>query len=159
MELKKYPDPILLKKAAAVPYASVSKTRKGEIYTFYDETLGFIHAFKDFYRAGFTWGKPLGLAAPQVGRSVRIFIAGGDVFINPEIVELSPHTADYKEGCYSLKENKFDYPVTRSLSVILEWTTESGTRRKAFFKGFQAQVILHEFDHLEGRLCSGAKGV
>ncbi|MGE9070561.1 peptide deformylase, partial [Escherichia coli] len=60
MNIVKYPDPVLLKKATPVALN--------------EETLAWIEKFEDFYKNGLTWGKAVGLAAPQVGESIRVFI-------------------------------------------------------------------------------------
>lgn len=99
-----------------------------------------------------TWGNKLGIAAPQIGVNKRVFIAMGETFINPEIVWQSGHKVPQREGCYSLEEGK-DYEVERPYGVTLVWTNELGEKKTNRFNGLKAEVILHEFDHLEGRLC------
>ena len=142
MKLVKYPDPILFKKSEPVEI-----TR--EIKDFIDQMFVFI---KD----ELTWGKPVGLAAPQVGRNIRVFIALDQVYINPELtpIEESGMTV-HKEGCYSLEKDRFDYEVERFNEIVLRWQNKKGKWRQERIKGFRAQVIQHEYDHLEGRLCSG----
>lgn len=101
------------------------------------------------------WGTVVGLAAPQIGINKRVFMAEGTFYVNPDMAWMSPQKKIHKEGCYSLTKNKFDYQVRRSLSCILQWTDLKGEKHKKKFEGFSAQVIQHEYDHLEGRLCSG----
>jgi peptide deformylase len=142
MELIQYPNPILFKKSEPVEL-----TR--EIKEFIEEMIHFM-------KTELTWGEPVGLAAPQVGRNIRIFIALNEVYINPELtpVEESGITV-HSEGCYSLEKDRFDYQVARYNEIILRWQNKKGKWRKERIKGFRAQVIQHEYDHLEGRLCSG----
>jgi peptide deformylase len=142
MKLVKYPDPILFKKSEPV---EITK----EIKDFIDQMFVFI---KD----ELTWGKPVGLAAPQVGRNIRVFIALDQAYINPELtpIEESGMTV-HKEGCYSLEKDRFDYEVERYNEIVLKWQNKKGKWRQERIKGFRAQVIQHEYDHLEGRLCSG----
>ena len=143
MELVTYPNPILFKKSEPV---KISK----DLLTFIDEMFVFI---KD----ELTWGEAVGLAAPQVGKNIRVFIALDHVYINPELTPVEEAgTTVHHEGCYSLERDKFDYTVTRFNEVILRWQNKKGKWRKERIKGFRAQVIQHEYDHLEGRLCSGA---
>ena len=138
----KYPDPILFQKSEPV---EITK----EIKDFIDQMFVFI---KD----ELTWGKPVGLAAPQVGRNIRVFIALDQAYINPELmpIEESGMTL-HKEGCYSLEKDRFDYEVERYNEIVLKWQNKKGKWRQERIKGFRAQVIQHEYDHLEGRLCSG----
>lgn len=99
-----------------------------------------------------------GLAAPQVGHLVRLFVMDvawktGDpaplVFINPEIA-LSGDRVSGPEGCLSIPG-----PVTgieRSSKVHARWTDLAGAAQEAEFDGFAAICIQHEFDHLDGIL-------
>lgn len=108
----------------------------------------------------------IGLAAPQVGKSVQLFIvkpdeeAPFDVYINP-ILELMPEkeekTAKKKktereklEGCLSLKV--IWGTVKRAKKVHLSWVDEKGEQHKAYFSGFYATILQHEYDHLQGIL-------
>lgn len=104
-----------------------------------------------------TWGDVVGFAAPQIGINKRVFIACDEVFINPT-VELGPKGGDElnKEGCYSLKEGKFDYPVRRNRAVRVKWIDLDHVPHDKFFTGFKAKVIQHEYDHIQGRLCHDA---
>lgn len=142
MELVKYPDPILFKKSEPV---EITK----EVKDFIDQMFVFI---KD----ELTWGKPVGLAAPQVGKNIRVFVALDQVYINPELTPVEESgTTRHKEGCYSLEKDRFDYEVERYNEIVLKWQNKKGKWRQERIKGFRAQVIQHEYDHLEGRLCSG----
>lgn len=94
------------------------------------------------------WGVPVGLAAPQVGRSLRLFIARGMVFINPRITWATKQVKYYKEGCYSLEPNKFDYPHWRPSSIRLRWQDLDGEWHERRFNDPMSQVIQHEYDHL-----------
>lgn len=102
------------------------------------------------------WGKVVGMAAPQIGINKRVFLALDLIYINPIITRYSPEKKLFKEGCYSLQKNKFDYEVERSDSISMEYIDRKGRKRNGDFGGFQAQVIQHEYDHLEGRLCNGS---
>ena len=107
-------------------------------------------------RTELTWGKPVGLAAPQVGRNIRVFIALNEVYINPELTPVvESGITVHEEGCYSLEKERYDYKVPRYNEIVLKWQNKKGKWRQERIKGFRAQVIQHEYDHLEGRLCSG----
>jgi peptide deformylase len=109
------------------------------------------------------WGQPVGFAANQIGHLRRVFItadlSGGvfadNVFINPEILWL-PKGGEkrYKEGCYSLEDDNFSYDVVRPYAVTLKWQDLDQNWHEERFNGFKAQVILHEFDHINGILCN-----
>ena len=97
----------------------------------------------------------VGLAAPQVNRSERLFVANieGDirVFINPEIVERSDSTGTEIEGCLSLPG--VTVRVKRPKIIRVNYYDEHGVyhpNRK--FKRWNARVIQHEYDHLLGKV-------
>ncbi len=112
----------------------------------------------------------VGLAAPQIGVSLRIFlirpVKNGPVtvFINPEIIKfsqrkVSPNTKrGVYEGCLSIPHHYA--PLTRSASVTVEYQTPKLLStmnyelitKTAVFSGFAAHVIQHEMDHLNGIL-------
>ena len=107
----------------------------------------------------------VGLAAPQIGKSLRLIVIDGDVLsdkfpeckdlklalINPklEIIE-DEEPVTREEGCLSLpglSEN-----VKRHEHVKLEWLDENMEPHSEEFKGFASRIIQHEFDHLEGEV-------
>lgn len=111
----------------------------------------------------------LGLAAPQVGVLQRLFILQNtkgeiQVFINPEILQLSEKTNDIKkqtengkleteptqlmEGCLSLPH--YYGPVRRAESVKIKYQDPQMEIHHKTFKGFLAHIIQHEVDHLNG---------
>ncbi len=106
----------------------------------------------------------VGLAAPQVHKSIRVFVidatSGADeepklvnfkkVFINPEIIETSGDPVIINEGCLSLPEIRED--VTRHDSVTIKFLDENFKEHIETYSGFAARVIQHEYDHLEGKL-------
>jgi peptide deformylase len=100
-------------------------------------------------------GKGVGLAGPQVGLLQRIFVVHveGDVprvFVNPSIIETSPETAKYEEGCLSIPGIWAD--VVRPRTVKVQAWNERGRPFTLETEGILARVILHEYDHLEGVL-------
>jgi peptide deformylase len=106
----------------------------------------------------------VGLAAPQTGLSIRLFVidgnAGADeepelsefkkVFINPEIIELSGDKWIMNEGCLSLPEIRED--VSRPDTVRIKYLDENFEEHDEVYSGFIGRVIQHEYDHLEGKL-------
>lgn len=98
--------------------------------------------------------KGLGLAAPQVGVSLRIFIIDVEdkilVFINPEIKDLSEDKIPFEEGCLSV--DKIWGPVIRPKKLTIKAINENGQPVKIRAKRLLARVIQHEMDHLNGVL-------
>ncbi|MDH3243351.1 MAG: peptide deformylase [Saprospiraceae bacterium] len=106
----------------------------------------------------------VGLAAPQVGHSIRLFIidtiqlnkeedeTGGikQVFINPEKMKENGEQWTYEEGCLSIPNVRGD--VDRPEKVILSYYDENFVQHTQEFENIEARVIQHEFDHLEGIL-------
>lgn len=98
--------------------------------------------------------KGVGLAAPQIGKSVRLAVAEADnkiyYLINPEITAFSQVKIVFEEGCLSLP-GEF-YPIIRSETINVKFQNEKGLPKKIQAKGFLAIVIQHEVDHLDGIL-------
>lgn len=105
----------------------------------------------------------MGLAAPQVHRSIRLFVMRppieteegrslGDVkvFINPELSSPSLETWKASEGCLSIPHLRAS--VERPKEVTVEYTSLEGERIKERFFEWEARVILHESDHIDGVL-------
>ena len=105
-----------------------------------------------------------GLAAPQIGKAIRLFIVDGTelaedypecqdfkkVFINPEIIEESEEDVTFSEGCLSLpgiSEN-----VIRPASITIRYMDENFTEHTETYDGFAARIIQHEYDHLEAHV-------
>jgi peptide deformylase len=100
----------------------------------------------------------LGLAAPQVGVNLRVFIvdltqvdfdAEPLVFINPEIIEKKGEVIG-EEGCLSFPGLYFDVP--RAEEVVVEYQDLEGKRKRMKAYGMTARAIQHENDHLRGVL-------
>jgi peptide deformylase len=139
--------PVLRKKANEV------SANEPHLQEFIDEL------FEAMYNA-----EGVGLAAPQVGRSWRMFVIDThafkesypdveemkEVFINPVVVETLGEDFTFNEGCLSLPEIRED--VVRKSEVILTYTNRESERKTTHFKGLVARVILHELDHLEGHV-------
>lgn len=100
----------------------------------------------------------IGLAAPQIGKSMRIFVV--DVapivegyppmtFVNPEILS-SSGLGPYNEGCLSIPGISAE--VMRPERIELRYTTLEGKTVEGVAEGIMARVIQHELDHLDGKL-------
>lgn len=97
----------------------------------------------------------IGLAGPQVGRLDRLFVVRlrddePRAFINPSLVAVSPDEVVYEEGCLSIPGVYAD--VSRPAEVTVEAFDENGDPFRLDAEGMLARVILHEYDHLDGKL-------
>jgi len=104
----------------------------------------------------------VGLAAPQIGKSLRLFVIdaspyGEDdpslegfkkAFINADIYERSPQTVNMEEGCLSFP--KLYETVSRPESVKIRYTDENGVEHDETYSGMAARIVQHEYDHIEG---------
>jgi peptide deformylase len=132
-----------------------------------DISLLIQNLFETMYQA-----KGVGLAAPQVGLNIRLFVVDGapfadeegeepdpraqgiesfkGVFINPQIIEESGEPWSFQEGCLSIP--KIRENVSRKETVLLSYYTESWEHKREEFSGYAARIIQHEYDHLAGIL-------
>ena len=116
--------------------------------------------------------KGVGLAAPQIGESIRLFIVDGSpfsneegeeidpkaigiegfkkVFINPIIEEESGDLWPFQEGCLSIP--KIRENVSRKEKICVSYYDENWSFHRDEFDGYKARIIQHEYDHLEGIL-------
>lgn len=100
--------------------------------------------------------KGVGLAAPQVGKNIRVIVAqinGGRVmgFINPVITFFSEEkNINDEEGCLSVPGSFGN--VWRSNEVIVEYIDEKKQKQKRKFTDLDARILQHEIDHLDGIL-------
>lgn len=98
--------------------------------------------------------KGIGLAAPQINKSVRLIVIATDkgprAFINPEIIESTPKIEEMEEGCLSLP-GVFGI-VPRPYGVSASFIDQSGSKRVENFEGMMARVYQHEVDHINGIL-------
>jgi peptide deformylase len=114
----------------------------------------------------------MGLAAPQINKSIRLFVIDTEqvynnseeeeleqfegevgmkkVFINARITERSGHAWTCDEGCLSLPG--FREEVTRENIITLEYLDEQFVQKKEMYRGLNARVIQHEYDHIDGKL-------
>src|SRR5579875_3125113 len=116
----------------------------------------------------------VGLAAPQVNRDIRLFVIDSaqifanksddeedednypdapgikQVFINPHIIEMHGDDWPYNEGCLSIPKIRED--IYRAEEVTIEWKDENFVHHRQTFNGITGRIILHEYDHIEGKL-------
>ncbi|WP_078668513.1 peptide deformylase [Chitinophaga eiseniae] len=114
----------------------------------------------------------VGIAAPQINKSIRLFVVDSkqiidgleddekseypgdegikEVFINAHIVETGGKEWAYNEGCLSIPKVRED--VYRDETVTLSYVNEHFEPQQKTFTGVTARVILHEYDHIDGKL-------
>ncbi len=103
----------------------------------------------------------VGLAAPQIGVNLRVFAVDFKnlkrIIINPEVLEIKNKTKETKkkkseilEGCLSLPH--YYGPLTRDSYIKLKYLDEEEKEIEEEFNDFNAQIMLHEIDHLNGFL-------
>lgn len=96
----------------------------------------------------------VGLAAPQVGQSLRVCIAllNGRVtaLINPVIIGKSTEEEIAEEGCLSLPDILI--PVPRARTITIRFRNRSGQEQERRYEDIDARIVQHEIDHLEGIL-------
>lgn len=101
--------------------------------------------------------KAAGLAANQVGKSLRIITVSSPQFegimFNPIIISKVEEKMNFLEGCLSIK-NKKTNTKTRSKTITVKWQDKSGSYNEKEFTDLSAVVLQHEIDHLSGILMS-----
>ena len=151
-----YGDPILKKESEEID----------ETYTDLETLIE--DMFETMYRA-----KGVGLAAPQIGRNIRLFIVDGSpfaekeegedddpralgienfkkVFINPIIEEEEGEEWSFQEGCLSIP--KIRENVSRKSDIVISYYDENWELKEERYSGYAARIIQHQYDHIEGVL-------
>ena len=107
--------------------------------------------------------KGIGLAAPQIGLSIRLFLVDTTqleledgkegikkIFINAEIIQEAGDDWGYEEGCLSIP--KVTGMVDRPEQVIIKYLDEDFNEHQDMYDGMNARVVQHEYDHIDGIL-------
>ena len=139
-----YGDPVLKKPGKEIEPDSIDVKQLSE------------DMFETMYQAS-----GVGLAAPQIGKGLRMFVIDSGpmeedeigikkVFINPEIIEEGGKEWAFEEGCLSLPGIRAD--VYRNERVTLRYFDENWEEHEETFEGLAARIIMHEYDHIEGVL-------
>lgn len=143
-----YNDPILKKKSESISENS------DELQKLIDDM------FETMYQAS-----GVGLAAPQIGKSIQLFVMDADavtkeiddeedvgpmVFINPEIIERGDESVKMEEGCLSIPEVRDE--VSRPKTIQVSYKDREFNHQTMKASGWLARVIQHEYDHLQGIL-------
>lgn len=140
-----YGDPVLRKKAALIDNT-------------FEDLPGFIENMYETMYAS----HGVGLAAPQIGKSVNLFVIDTSnfedekypdlkkVFINAEILEESGEKWEFEEGCLSIPHIREN--VKRHGTIRIRYMDEQFKEHTETFDGIAARVIQHEYDHIQGVL-------
>src|SRR6218665_1118670 len=137
---------------------------------------GLDQLIKDMFETMYN-AKGVGLAAPQIGKAIRLFIVDTEpfaeseddedddeftpeqkkelqafkkVFINAQILEESGEEWKFNEGCLSIPKIRED--VSRKGDIDIEYYDEKFVKHRETYTGVIARVIQHEYDHIEGKL-------
>ncbi|MDB4062023.1 peptide deformylase [Vicingaceae bacterium] len=142
-----YGDPILKREAEEID----------QDYPFLEEIIE--NMWETMYNA-----EGVGLAAPQVGKSIRLFMVDctpfeedeiqlkgfKKLFVNPIIIEEVGKEWTFNEGCLSIPAIRED--VSRQPKITIEYYDENWELKEETYDGLAARVIQHEYDHIEGIL-------
>jgi peptide deformylase len=148
-----YGDPVLRKVAKDIEFESIDLIKLSE------------DMFETMYAAS-----GVGLAAPQIGKDIRLFVVDGrpmnegeeeedidtslvdfkKVFVNPTILDETGEEWGFEEGCLSIPGIRGE--VFRPEYVKIHYWTEKGEEKEEIFEGLAARIIQHEYDHIEGIL-------
>lgn len=142
-----YGDTVLRKKAVAIPqdYARLNEIIKDMFDTMYNAS-------------------GVGLAAPQVGLGIRLFIVDAapfedddkslktfkKVFINAQMIDETGEKWKFNEGCLSIPGIRED--IERNPIITIQYMDENFKEQTETFEGLKARIIQHEYDHIEGVL-------
>jgi peptide deformylase len=140
-----YGDPVLHQRAKEIP-------KGANVRQLIDDMFETMHS-----------ASGIGLAAPQIGKSVRLFVVDGSsledepgmegfkkVFINAQIVEELGTPWDFEEGCLSIPNIR--EKISRKAKLKIRYADENWVEHEESFDGMQARIIQHEYDHIEGKL-------
>jgi peptide deformylase len=140
-----YGDPVLRKKAQDI--------KKGE-----DIAILVQDMFETMHAA-----HGIGLAAPQIGKSIRLFVVDGTTFedepdlidfkktfVNPVVLEQEGEDWPFEEGCLSIPNIREE--IFRKERVRIRYFDENWNTFEEEFQGVKARIIQHEYDHIEGKL-------
>jgi peptide deformylase len=105
----------------------------------------------------------IGLAAPQIGKSIRLFVVDGTimddepamadfkkVFINPVMLEENGLPWEYEEGCLSIPNIR--EKISRLENLRIKYYDQDWNLLEEEYDGLKARVIQHEYDHIEGKM-------
>lgn len=105
----------------------------------------------------------IGLAAPQIGKSIRLFVVDGTAledeegmadfkktFINPQLLEEAGTPWEFEEGCLSIPNIR--EKISRKGQLKIRYYDENWNLKEEIYDGMKARIIQHEYDHIEGKM-------
>jgi peptide deformylase len=105
----------------------------------------------------------IGLAAPQIGKSIRLFVVDGSgledepdmenfkkAFVNPQIINEDGTPWEFEEGCLSIPNIR--EKISRKEKIKIRYHDEDWNLHEEEYDGMKARIIQHEYDHIEGKL-------
>jgi peptide deformylase len=105
----------------------------------------------------------IGLAAPQIGKDVRLFVVDGTIlddepemhdfkktFINAQITEETGTPWEFEEGCLSIPNIR--EKISRKAKLKITYYDENWNKYEEQYDGMKARIIQHEYDHIEGKM-------
>ncbi|MDH5398610.1 MAG: peptide deformylase [Cyclobacteriaceae bacterium] len=140
-----YGDPVLKRRADEISKGSI------DVKALSEDMFETMHA-----------ASGIGLAAPQIGKSIRMFVTDASameekemldfkkVFINPEIIEEFGNDWTFEEGCLSIPQIRED--IVRPEKLRIRYFDENWEEHEEEFEGMKARIIQHEYDHIDGIL-------
>jgi peptide deformylase len=140
-----YGDPVLRQRAKDIPKGTDVKQLVADM-------------FETMYGAS-----GIGLAAPQIGKGIRLFVVDGSgleeeedmenfkkAFINPVILEEAGTAWEFEEGCLSIPNIR--EKISRKEKLKIKYYDEDWNVHEEEYDGMKARIIQHEYDHIEGKL-------
>lgn len=140
-----YGDPVLRQRAKEIPVGTDLSQLISDMYETMDAASG------------------IGLAAPQIGKSLRLFVVDGTAvedepdmatfkkaFINPAILEEVGTPWEFEEGCLSIPNIR--EKISRKEKLKIRYYDEQWNLLEEEFDGMKARIIQHEYDHIEGKM-------
>lgn len=140
-----YGDPVLRQRAKDIPQGTDVKQLIADMFETMDAANG------------------IGLAAPQIGKAIRLFIVDGTgledepgmedfkkAFINPQVVDETGTPWEFEEGCLSIPNIR--EKISRKEKVKIKYFDEDWNLKEEDFDGMKARIIQHEYDHIEGKM-------
>jgi peptide deformylase len=105
----------------------------------------------------------IGLAAPQIGKGIRLFVVDGSgldeepemenfkkTFVNAQIIDENGTPWDFEEGCLSIPNIR--EKIKRKANVKIRYYDENWKLHEEEYDGMKARIIQHEYDHIEGKM-------
>lgn len=140
-----YGDPVLRQRAKDIPQGTDVKPLIADMFETMDAASG------------------IGLAAPQIGKAIRLFIVDGTAledepdmenfkkaFINPQVIDETGTPWEFEEGCLSIPNIR--EKISRKEKVKIKYYDEEWNLKEEEYDGMKARIIQHEYDHIEGKM-------